>query len=150
MSPQKSFFSSLFDFSFTSLITPRVLRVLYALILILILLYALLWVYVGFNLGLNISTSAALIVALIVVPIITLLYIIFVRIQYEFIIVVFRILETNTERVRLARQGRAPKLPIPTFDAPAATAASVASVAANLSDDASDWASVIADRSSED
>jgi len=139
VAPQKGFFGSLFDFSFTSLVTPRVLRVLYALYLLLIALDALYWGYIGFNLGLNISTAVALIALLVVVPIVTLLYIILVRVQYEFFIVVFRILETNTERVRLAKQGRAPKLSVPTFDAAVGLAAGAA---ASSGDDAGDWASL--------
>jgi len=126
MPAQKGFLKSLFDFSFTSLITPRVIKVFYALSLLIIALDALYWAYLGLNLGLNISTTVGLLLVLVVVPIITLLYIIGTRIQYEFIIVVFRILETSTERVRLARQGVATK---PTFDA---------TVAAGPSDGSSD------------
>lgn len=94
------FFSSLFDLSFTRLVTTRVIKILYVLLLVLIGLGLLGFVIAGIASG----TAQGIIVALVVGPIAALLYIIYARVFLEVILAIFRILETNREIAFLQRQ----------------------------------------------
>lgn len=80
------FISSLFDFSFRELITPKVIRVLYILIVVLIGIGSLA-AFASF------ATQGAmsLILGIVVVPLVALLYIILARVYMEILIVIFRI-----------------------------------------------------------
>jgi Domain of unknown function (DUF4282) len=95
----QGFFGSLFDVSFSSLVTTRVIKVLYVLSMIIIGLFALFFVVAAFS---N-SVAGGIIVLLIVAPLAALLYLIYVRVLLELVIVIFRIWETNVELVSLQR-----------------------------------------------
>jgi hypothetical protein len=97
--PEQNFLASLFDVEFKSLITTKVIKVLYILSMIGIGLVALAFVVAAFN---N-NAAAGLLVLVIVAPLMSLLYLIYVRVLLEIVIAVFRIMETNTELVALQR-----------------------------------------------
>ena len=97
--PEQGFLASLFDVEFKSLITTKVIKVLYILSMIMIGLAALAFVWAAFA---N-SVAGGLIVLLIVAPLMALLYLIYVRVLLEIVIAIFRIMETNTELVALQR-----------------------------------------------
>jgi len=94
----KGFFGSLFDLSFTSLVTTRIIKVLYVLAIVLIGIYALVFIAGGFS---N-STSAGIVVLLIIAPIFTLVSLIYTRVLLEVIIALFRIMENTSELVARA------------------------------------------------
>jgi hypothetical protein len=107
---EKGFFGSLFDISFSSFITTKIIKVLYVLSLIVIGLFALGLVISAF------ADSAALgiVVLVIVAPLGALLYAIYTRVVLEVLIAIFRIMESNFELVRLQRSalaGAAPPMP---------------------------------------
>lgn len=82
----KGLVSSLFDFSFTSLITTKIIRFVYALTVALYTLGA-----VGLLIaGLASGSAAGVFAGLILVPVGYLVYLIFIRMWMEFLIVVFR------------------------------------------------------------
>jgi hypothetical protein len=94
----KGFFSSLFDLSFTSFVTGRVIKVLFVLVIILSGLGALGLIVVGVNLP-----GPLPIVYIIGAPILFFVYVLMARVYMEILIVVFRISEHVTE---IAEQGR--------------------------------------------
>ncbi len=100
----KGFFAALFDFQFTSFITLKFLRVIYAVLVAVILLLGLV-----FFIALATKGAASLIVGLILVPIVTLLYLVFARIWMETIALFFRIGE-NTSLMAAAMGRQAPPL----------------------------------------
>lgn len=83
----KSFLRSLYDFSFSSFITLRVIRVLYVLITIIYSLVALL----AFVAALYKHTAADIVGAIIVIPLAYLIYLTFARIGLEILMVIFNI-----------------------------------------------------------
>jgi hypothetical protein len=94
------FLSALFDISFSRLVTTRVIRWLYLLLLVLIGLGLL-----GFLISAILSGSAAgIVIALVVGPIVALLYVVYARVLLEVILAIFRILESNREIAFLQRQ----------------------------------------------
>ncbi len=95
----KGFFGSLFDMSFSSLVTPKIIKVIYVLTLIAIALLAILFTISAF------STSSGLgaVTLLIIAPILSLFYIVYARVFLEFFIAIFRVAETNAELVSLKR-----------------------------------------------
>lgn len=97
---RKGFLASLLDPSFTTLVTTRVIRWLYILMLVLVGLGLL-----GFIVASIASGSAAqIVVALIVGPLVALLYVIYARVILEVILAIFRLLESNREIAFLQRQ----------------------------------------------
>jgi hypothetical protein len=96
---EQGFLASLFDISFSSLVTTRVIKVLYLLSMIIIGLFALFFVVAAFS---N-SVASGIVVLLIIAPLAGLLYLIYVRVLLELVIVIFRIWETNVELVSLQR-----------------------------------------------
>ncbi|MGH2747688.1 MAG: DUF4282 domain-containing protein [Actinomycetota bacterium] len=98
------FLKSLFDISFTSLITTRIIKVIYVLSLVGIGIFYLGWVIGAF------STNAAfgLLVLLVLGPLGVVLWAILVRVYLEVVIALFRIMETNVEMVGLLRRGSPP------------------------------------------
>ena len=96
MAESKSILKSLFDFSFKQVIAPRVLRFLYALITILmsIVLIIVEYLLVGDSLGLGKTRFLVMILA----PLGYLLYLMIVRVLYEYWIVIFNI-NDNTEKM---------------------------------------------------
>jgi type IV secretory pathway TrbL component len=77
--PEQGFLASLFDVSFRSLVTTKVIKVLYILSMVGIGLVALAFVVAAFN---N-NAAAGLLVLIIVAPLMSLLYLIYVRVLLE-------------------------------------------------------------------
>lgn len=98
--PSRGFFGSLFDLSFTSLVTTKVIKFIYVLTLIMLTLFSLAIVFVAFR----ISTGLGVVVLIIVAPLWWLFSAIYARVSLEFIIALFRVMETNVELVALKRQ----------------------------------------------
>jgi Domain of unknown function (DUF4282) len=98
----KGFFAALFDFGFTSFITLKFLRVIYAILVCLILLVGVIFLVVGLSHG-----GGDAVAVIFVAPLTTLLYLIFVRIYMELIAMFFRIGE-NTSIMAAALAGQAP------------------------------------------
>ncbi len=96
---EQGFLASLFDISFSSLVTTKVIKVLYVLSMIIIGIFALVFVVAAFS---N-SVAGGIIVLLVIAPLAGLLYLIYVRVLLELVIVIFRIMETNVELVSLQR-----------------------------------------------
>lgn len=86
----KGFFSSLFDINFNSLITPRLIKVLYVLIMVVIGLFALIMVISAFAADAGIGVLTLFVLA----PLGALVYLIFARVYLELIIVIFKIRES--------------------------------------------------------
>ena len=82
----KGFIGALFDLSFTSFITTKLIKVLYIIAIIFAALYALAALSYGYALG----GVAGLIGALIVSPIVFLAGVIFARVYMELVMVIFR------------------------------------------------------------
>jgi len=97
---ERGFFSSLFDISFTSFVTTKLIKVLYVLSLVLIAITALVFVVAGFQE----SAGLGLFMLVIGAPLGALLYIIYTRVILEFIIQVFRIGELLRDQGELQRQ----------------------------------------------
>jgi hypothetical protein len=92
---EKGFLGSLFDFSFNSFVTPKIIKVLYVLFTIWTVLWALIILRFGFHYG----TAAGIFVLLVVEPIFILLTLGVYRVILEAFMVVFRIYE-ETKKIR--------------------------------------------------
>lgn len=95
----KGFFRSLFDLSFSSLVTPRIIKVVYVITLIGIGLLAILFIISAFN----VNSGFGAVTLLILAPIFSLVYIVYARVFLEFFLAIFRVAETNAELVSLKR-----------------------------------------------
>jgi hypothetical protein len=115
--PNQGFLASLFDISFSSLITTKVIKVLYVLSMVLIGLAALFFVVAAFS---N-SVAGGVVVLLIIAPFMSLLYLVYVRVLLEIVIAIFRIMETNVELVALQRPQSPGAGPIPPTPPPPST-----------------------------
>jgi Domain of unknown function (DUF4282) len=91
---EKGFFGSLFDFSFKSFVTPKIIKVLYVLFTIWTALVALILIIVGFRTG---GMAGGLFMLIIVVPIYVLLTLGVYRVVLEAFMVIFRIYEETTK-----------------------------------------------------
>jgi hypothetical protein len=96
MDETSGFFGALFDMSFTSLITTRIIKVLYVLAIILIGLEAIFWIGAGFHE----STGLGVAILLIVAPLVSLVTLIYTRVLLEVVIALFRIMENTGELVK--------------------------------------------------
>ena len=96
-SQEKTFLASLFDFGFTSFVTLRFLKVIYAIWVVLILIGGVAMLIFGFSSG----TSIGIIASIILVPLITLVYIIVARIFFEIVAMFFRIGDNTYLAVQL-------------------------------------------------
>ena len=96
----KGFFKSLYDFKFESLITLRLIRLLYRIVVILDSIAAV----VGFALLMAAHSSSSIITALIAVPIGYVFSLICWRVSLELIMVIFKI----GADVRSIRDGKEP------------------------------------------
>ena len=94
-----NFFKSLFDFSFTTFITTRLIKLIYVIALIAIGLTTLFIIVASFG----VSAAAGLAGLLVIAPLFVLFATIYTRVLLELIIVVFRISEHAAE---IAAQGR--------------------------------------------
>jgi hypothetical protein len=91
---EKGFVGSLFDFSFTSFVTPKIIKVLYVLFTIWTVIWALILLRLGFHYGL----AAGIFVLIVVEPVFILLTLGVCRVILEAFMVVFRIYE-ETKKV---------------------------------------------------
>lgn len=89
----KGFFSSLFDFSFTEFITPRIIKLLFVLAIIISAIFALFIFFVGITRG-----GLEALLTLILAPLVFLLYVVGARVWLEVIMVMFRIAD-NTDKL---------------------------------------------------
>jgi hypothetical protein len=87
---EKGFVGSLFDFSFSSFVTPKIIKVLYVLFTIWTALVSLLILIISFRTG---GTLAGIFVLIVIVPIYVLLTLGVYRVILEAFMVVFRIYE---------------------------------------------------------
>jgi uncharacterized protein DUF4282 len=83
----KGFFGSLFDYSFSSYITPRIIKVLYVLATVLVALWTLVIILVAFNA----SSTLGILTLLILGPIYFVIAMIYARVLLETISAFFRI-----------------------------------------------------------
>jgi hypothetical protein len=102
-SQQKNFIASLFDFGFTSFVTLRFLKVIYAIMTVIILLVGL-FALIG---GLRTGNSSTIILTIIFAPLGTLVYLVLTRITFELIAMFFRIGDNTYVAVQLLSGGRA-------------------------------------------
>jgi hypothetical protein len=87
---EKGFIGSLFDFSFKSFVTPKIIKVLYVLFTIWTALVSLILLIIGFRTG---GMAGGLFMLIIVVPIYVLLTLGVYRVVLEAFMVIFRIYE---------------------------------------------------------
>jgi hypothetical protein len=90
----KGFLSSLLDYSFHSMITTRIVKLVYVLTTVVIAIYYIVLVVIAFDVG----TVPGAITLLVLGPIAALLELIWARLLLEFVIAQFRIME-NTGRL---------------------------------------------------
>jgi hypothetical protein len=98
MKQERAFCESLFDFSFSSFITPKIIKILYGLGMIVAAVAALGLIFTSFKS----SIVGGLLMLLIGGPLMFLIYIIMFRVWLEIIIVLFRI----GENVEVIAQGK--------------------------------------------
>ena len=89
VSGAKGFAASLFDFDFTSFVTPKIIKILYILIVVVTGLGAITWTLIDFR----ISVAFGLITLVIIAPLIFFVTIALYRVILEFFAVVFRLAE---------------------------------------------------------
>lgn len=118
----KGFFAALFDYSFTSFVTPRIIKVLYVLATVLISLWTLLLVLAAFNF----SSGAGAVMLLIGGPLFFVLSMIYARVFLELVIVFFRI-NGNVKEIRDDLVGGASQ-PAPLPETPPVAASVIAPV----------------------
>jgi hypothetical protein len=82
----RGFFGALFDFSFSEFLTPKIIKILYALGLLLAAIGALVFIGAGFHRGAGVG-----VLFLIISPVVFLLSTLAVRVYMEILIVLFRI-----------------------------------------------------------
>jgi hypothetical protein len=87
---EKGFFRSLFDFSFSSFVTPKIIKVLFVLLTVWTALVSLLIVIIGFRTG---GFLAGIFVLIVVIPIYGVLTLGVCRVILEGFMVIFRIYE---------------------------------------------------------
>jgi hypothetical protein len=103
----RGFLSALFDFSFSSFVTTRIIKVLYVLIMVLVSLVALFYTIIAFRL----STGFGLLVLIIGDPLYIIIVMAFWRLLLEAFVVVFRIAEdVRAIRERTGHDRRSPGL----------------------------------------
>jgi len=107
----------LFDISFSSLVTPKVVKFVYVLSMVLIGLLAVVFVLAAFRANAGVGVLTLFVLA----PAVSLLYLTYTRMFLEFLIALFRIMENSDQLVALGRSERAPDRPAvppgPTSDA---------------------------------
>lgn len=91
----KGFFGALFDFSFSSFITPKIVKFAYVLVTVLLSLALLVYLVIALASG----EPALIVLVLIGGPIIMLVYLIFIRMTLEFFVAVVRMSEDVHRRL---------------------------------------------------
>lgn len=131
----RGFIGSLFDLSFTSFVTTRVVKVLYVLtIVVLVIGYIVIAVAIfsggGDRMAIDSNgnltrtgggnTGFGILWLLILGPLLLFLYTLLYRVIYEFVIVVFRIYENTSDQLELTRRamGGTPGSPPPSEGSP--------------------------------
>jgi uncharacterized membrane protein len=104
MEESEGFFGSLFDLSFTSFITSKLVKVLYVLAIVAAGLGAIGIAVAGFQSG----TTQGVLALLIVAPLVFLLGVIWSRVLLELIVVIFRISEHLAAIEQQGRKGAEP------------------------------------------
>jgi Domain of unknown function (DUF4282) len=94
------FVSSLFDLSFSTFITPKLIKVLFVISIFLAAFGSLFVVFTGFQTGGVLGGLGALVI---VAPILFFFYVMYARVMMEVLIVIFRCSEYLAE---IAKQGR--------------------------------------------
>jgi hypothetical protein len=105
---QKGFFAALFDFSFTSYVTPTIIRVIFGLVIVVSALVALFVAIAAFTDNIVLGFFVLVIVA----PLLFLVYVILYRVLLEVVMAVFTIAENTTALVGAS----APAAAAPGFD----------------------------------
>ena len=124
MSDTKGFFGSLFDLSFSSFVTIRLVKVLYILTLVLLVLAYLGIAVAIFSGGGEEATftsegpfettsddgnpALGVLWLIVIGPLLLFFYLLFYRVIFELIVVVFRIFENTRDQVALLRAGAGP------------------------------------------
>src|SRR3954447_22438006 len=88
-SMERGFFRSLFDISFTSFVTTKIIKFVYVVTLVLVAILALLFVIGAFAQ----DTTVGILVLLIGAPLFSLVFLVYARLALEFIVQIFRITE---------------------------------------------------------
>lgn len=101
--PRVGLFSQVFDLSFSTFITTRIVKILMVLGTLAIALWALVWVVAAFVDGVGSG-----LLALILMPLFAAIALLALRVYLELIIVIFRIAENTTELVRQGSRRAAP------------------------------------------
>ena len=101
----KGFFESLFDFSFTSLVTTKLIKVLYGLSMVVLALVSVWFVAISF---VHASPQAGVLTLLFGAPLFFLFGVCFMRLISEYLIVVFRIAEHTAEIAQHVRPKEEP------------------------------------------
>jgi len=91
MMQSKNFFASMFDFSFSSFVTLRFIKVLYVIFMVFAGLIGLAIFFTFASQG-----GVSILLALILGPIAFFLYLLIYRVLLEFIVVIFRIAENTS------------------------------------------------------
>lgn len=94
----KGFFTGLFDFSFSSFITMKFLRLIYIVVVVVILLGGAFFLISFLSRG-----GLGVVFGLVIVPLVTLLYLVLARIYLELVALLFRIGD-NTAAIATALQ----------------------------------------------
>ncbi len=89
MNGQKNFIGSIFDFSFSSFITTKLIKFLYGASMVLSAIIAVILIFIGFGY----SIVLGIITLLIIAPLIFFVLIIIARVELEIMIVLFTIAE---------------------------------------------------------
>ena len=105
MHRETSFLGTLFDFSFRSFVTLRIVRFLYAVAVVLLAAGVVAAVVGGMATGRNALEMAGF---LLFVPIGAFLYLLIIRVSLELMVVIFRIGETQGQILAALRGGRTP------------------------------------------
>ena len=102
MDQKKSFFASLFDFSFTSFITPRAIKLLYAIPVACAAIFSIILIIDGFTSG---DIIQGVLMLLIGAPLFFFLSVLYLRVLFETIIVLFRTADRTAEIAERGSKG---------------------------------------------
>ena len=94
---ERGFFRSLFDISFTSFITTKIIKLVYVITLVLVAITALVFVIAAFRQ----DTTLGIVTLLIGAPLASLIYVVYARLVLELIVQIFRITELLRDQNRL-------------------------------------------------
>jgi hypothetical protein len=92
---QKSFFKALFDFSFKSYITPKIIRIIFGIVIVISAIGALFLAAASFEA----NAAVGAVVLIVIAPIVFLFYVIMYRVMLEVVMAVFTIAENTTRMV---------------------------------------------------